>query len=267
MFNHQYSSFNVILDRVKRGKLYKELTVESALAYVIDCMRLIGSNNLYITKPARIEIKNYRGKIPADMQYILQCMRMYIGNREQYETAYTSYSNQSYSYVNKTTGIQKCMWFLPMTYGTDNFHSIYHATNSPDLKYKAEYTYTLNNNYIQTNFEEGNVMMAYKAINTDTDGMPLIPDNSSVQMAIEFYIKWKFLEDSGSDEPFVERTMNKAEQQYCWYVGQAGTSMESLSMDEYESFANMMSKLYIVENQHGNRLNDLGMQEFVRIQD
>lgn len=235
MFNHKYISINQIVDKIMRGKLYKELPYESAIDYAVEAYRLLASEKAEISLPAKLKIENYRAVIPENLERIIQ--------------------------VVKVSCDMKIM--QSMRYATDNFHSVLHCTNSPDLKCQSEYTYSLNNNYIITNFKDGYIFMAYKGLPTDDECNLLIPDNVNVKLAIEYYIKSRFLDDLGSDDNRIIRQQQKDEQEYCWYIGKAQGAMTALSMDEYESFANSMSKFFDTEDYYKSFMKNLGAQELI----
>lgn len=237
MFNHKYVSIKLIIDRIKRGAFYKELSFETALDYAVEAYRLLASEKAEVTLPAKIEIQDYKGVLPANMERIIQAVKVDSELKQM----------------------------VAMRYATDNFASILHCTNSPDLKCISEYTYSLNNNYIITNFREGHVFMAYKGLKVDENCMLMIPDNVNVQLAVEYYIKYRYLDDLGSSTPRVQAQQNSDEQQYCWYIGKAQAHMTNLSMDEYESFANSMSKMFL-EGTYRSFLKNLGAKELINNQ-
>ena len=262
MFNHKYVSLKQVIDRIKRGRLYRDLPYESAIDYGVQAFRLLASEKAEVTKPGKIEIINFRGKLPGDMERIVQTLAVDC--------------NMNYAY--------------PMRYSTGSLHSIRHCLNSPDINANASYinskkdsysnviakatnydandlTYSLNNNYIVTGFETGWVLMAYKGLLMDHDECtPMIPDNVNVLLAVEYYIKSRFLDDLGSDDPNIRRQHAKDDQEYCWYIGKAQDSMLGMSIDEYESFANSMSKFFDTEDYHKNFMNGLGAKELIRTQ-
>lgn len=238
MFNHQYVPIKQIVDKVKRGKLYKELPYESAIDYSVEAYRLIASEKAEVKRPFKILIEDYRGTLPPDLERVITVVKT-----------------------------DECLKSLSrMRYGTHNLQTAFHVLNSPDLKCISDYTYTLNNKHIHTNFESGYLFMIYTALPTDENCELLIPDNVNVQLAIEYYIKSRFLDDLGSDDAKIERQQQKDEQNYCWYIGKAQAHMTNLSMDEYESFANSVSKLFDTDDYSRTFLDTLGAPEYVRNQ-
>ena len=238
MFNYKYVNLKEIIDNVKRGRLYRELPYESAINYGVEAIRLLASEKAEVTQPAKLEIIDYRAKLPANLERIIQ------------------------------TAVVDCnmKYLAAMRYATDNFHSVRHCLNSPDMACSSEYTYSLNNNYIITSFKTGFVFMAYKGLAVDEDCQIIIPDNVNVKLAVQFYIRWRYLDDLGSDDPNIRRQKAEDDQQYCWYIGKAQGAMTDLSMDEYESFANSMSKFFDDSSYHDSFMNGLGVKETIRTQ-
>ena len=58
--------------------------------------------------------------------------------------------------------------------------------------------------------------------------------------------------------------MNRADQEYAWYVGQAQSELIMPSIDEMESITNMWNRLIDV-NQHRHGFLHEGTAEYIRI--
>lgn len=241
MFNGKYVSIKRIADKIKRGRLYKDIPFESVIDYGVEAMKLIMSESYFVTKPEFVEIKNFKGPLPCGFEYMISCSR-YMGKGKKNE-------------------------FIPMGTGTDTHHESYSVTKSNRLG-KTEnsvFTYSINTNKIFTNFEEGKLFLVYKAVHTDEDGLILIPDNVNVMLAVEFYIKYNYLNDLGSDEAQIQRRAEKDEQEYCWYIGKAQAASTNMTIDEMESFSNSLAQLFEDKNQFRQRLEYLHTQEFLKV--
>lgn len=241
MFNGKYVSIKRIADKIKRGRLYKDIPFESIVDYAVEAMKLIMSEKYFVTKPAFVNINSYKGSLPCGFEYMISCTR-YMGKGKKNE-------------------------FIPMNTGTDNHHEVYGITESNKLG-KTEnslFTYSINTGKIFTNFEEGKLFLVYKAVHTDENDMILIPDNVNVMLAVEFYIKYNYLNDLGSDEAIIQRRAESDEQQYCWYIGKAQAASTNMTMDEMETFANSLSQLFEDKNQFRQRLEYLHTQEFLKV--
>ena len=235
MFNTKYIEIDQIIDRIKRGNLYKEMSYETALDYAVDAYRLLNSEKAEVAKPYKVEIISYKGVLPDDFERVIA-------------TA-------------KTDNALTCLY--PMAASTSTLNSVRHCIGSPDLHCNSEYTYTLNNNYINTSFEKGFVFMVYKGLMTNCDGVPMIPDEVNTIKATEAYIKTNYLKDLGSDDPVVNRHMELEEQNYCWYIGKAQSAMTDLSYDEYRALANSLNGFFINEDHFTNFLSTMGVKQYL----
>lgn len=233
MYNSKYISIKEVTNNIKRGRLFKDLPFEAVIDYTVDVMRLIVNEKYMVTLPALIDVKQYKGPLPCGFEYMVQC---------------TKFDGKS---------------FYPMHTSTDNFSTVYNNTLKPSVG--TSYTYTLNNNVIFTDFEEGQLFIVYKSIPLDAEEYPMIPDNVNVKLAVENYIKFRHLENMASDEKVVERALQRAEQEYLWYVGKSRAAATNMTLDEMETFANSMSQLFVDPSQFKDRLQFLSNQEFLRI--
>jgi hypothetical protein len=150
----QYVNVRIILDKIMRHPLLQDLNFETVVDYTVDFMRIVGVPRMFKNKVATIEISNYRGALPCDWYETIQ-----IRDPETYET---------------------------YRYASDVFHISENKTPEVD------YTFMTQGNLIYTSLEEGEIEMAYQAIETDNDGFPVIPDNSNFQRALEGYIKKQY---------------------------------------------------------------------------
>lgn len=76
---------------------------------------------------------------------------------------------------------------------TGSFDVIRDNTNVGESNYGDDITYTVNSPYIDINFKNGYGLLSYKAIKTDEDGYPSIPDNEAVKEALYWYCETKGL--------------------------------------------------------------------------
>ncbi len=156
--------------------------------------------------------------------------------------------------------------YIPMRWDTNTFYKGYHGC---DLDYKchSNLTYTVNNNYIFTNFQSGRVCMAYKAIPLDKNGYPLIPDNESVIQYIKWFIGEKiafqlFLTDKYTEKKYDYFAMNL--QLYFKKAKNEGKMFANL--DQWESYKNMRIKSIKSPNEHNSFFGNMQLPE-MRIND
>jgi len=157
MLNPGYTSIERVIENVIRDTGFTDdINFPDIVEWVFIAQELINVPSTYIRKitdgntewgnPSPISILNHRGELPCDFHKL-------IGVRE--------YCSQ-----------------LPTVAET----GIYGASqNDPNIDHYSNITYTINNNYIFTNIEEGTLEMAYWSFPTDEAGLPMIPNEHLVQ--------------------------------------------------------------------------------------
>ncbi len=97
--------------------------------------------------------------------------------------------------------------------------------------------------WIYTDFEEGEIEVIYSAFQVDESGFPLIPDNESLLLAIENYIKVRHFTILVETGHLTDKVLDRAEQQCDWYMGQASNSFDIPTEDEAESLFDAIVRL------------------------
>ena len=221
----QYTNIRTILDRILRHPLMRELTLETAVDYSVDFIRIMGAPKMFLEKVECIEIKNYRAILPCDFNSIIQ-VRIPNGHA--------------------------------LRASTDSFHM------NPQ-KYGEDLTYKIQGNFIYTTFKEGYLELAYKAIAVDEEGYPLLPDNSVFLRALELYIKknwFTVLFDLGKITPQV---LQNTQQEYAWAVGQCNNEFNKLTLDEMESLKNSWVTLLQRTNEHATGFKYNSRKEKIKV--
>jgi hypothetical protein len=239
----QYISIKEILSRLFSNPLMEGLNEADVASYIADCISLIGAPMASEDKVITYTIENYRAFLPFDMLYIQQTRR--------------KNSNAS------TGQIQ----LFPMRYASDTFSSKYIEVGSPDFAEASgnyDWTYSLNNGWIYTNFSSGYVEQSYKALKTDEDGLPMIPDDAKFSLAVEWYIKYKWYTTLWELGKVSDKVLENAKQEYSWYVGGAGTRARLMSIDQAETFRGAFTKILGNSTAARNYFQDFGRQEFIK---
>ena len=158
---NKYVDVAYIIERVYRDNGFDlEVKYDEVVEWVWDIISLIGAPQPLIdritdgsdTMPKPIDIVNFRGELPNDLHSV------YLAR--DYDTK------------------------MPMVCKSSSF------LRDMDQLFvrESQYSYTLNNNYIFTSFEEGQVELHYKAFPTNSLGMPMVPDDIKFIMAVQAYI-------------------------------------------------------------------------------
>jgi hypothetical protein len=155
-----------IIERVYRDNGFDlEIRYDEVVEWIWDVISLIsvpqalidkvtdGSTDSAFPMPDPISIVNYRGELPVDLHHVVLA--------RDYESKMPMLCKSS-------------------PYIRDTENQLYVR--------ESQYTYTLNNSYIFTSFETGDVELHYKAFPTNALGMPLVPDDIKFIMATQAYV-------------------------------------------------------------------------------
>lgn len=229
----KYISLRQVLDDILDHPMLKDVSFERAVNYTVHFMRIVGCPRMFEERTALVEIENYRGLLPCDFNDIIQVR------------THSSCDRKNYGVFRHTT---------------DSFHMSDNKQDSFDLTYKIQ------GNIIFTSIKEGIIEIAYNAFAVDSDGYPLIPDNSSFIRALELYIKkqhFTVLFDTGKINNAI---LNQTLQDYAFAVGQAQSDLVRPTIDQMESLTNSLNTLVTRVNEHRSGFVNNGTQEKIRLQ-
>ena len=227
----QQQSIKVIFDKIMRHPLLQDLSIETIVDYSIDFMRIVGVPSIFEEKVEKAEVINYRSRLPCDYYQMIQ-IRALDPNHNILGT---------------------------FRYSSDSFHM---SDTKPEY---ADYSYKVQGNIIYLSVPNGLIEIAYQAIPIDSDGYPLIPDNSSFTRALEAYIKkqhFTILFDLGK---IGNGPLAQVQQDYAWAVGDCQSEFNRLTIDKAESFYNSWRTLIIRSSEHRTGFLHNGTQEKLKM--
>ncbi|KKL03939.1 hypothetical protein LCGC14_2621060 [marine sediment metagenome] len=212
-----------IIERVYRDNGFDlEIKYDEVIEWTWDVISLIGAPKTFVDKvtdgsqgmPQPIIIENYRGNLPVDLHSV---------------------------YLARDYDTKMPMILKGTTYLRDNEQLF--------VK-ESQYTYTLNDSYIFTSFEEGEVELHYKAFPTNNLGMPLVPDDIKFVMATQSYIAERIGLRLWMQDHISKQKYDKLESERLWYIGAAQTRGVTPSIDELEGMKNRYLRLRIHPDLH-----------------
>lgn len=233
MYNGKFVSVERIIENAIRDTGYDgELDYYDVIEWIGTALDLIGVNNSYVEKitngldgmPDPIVIENFKGVLPCDLHIIQSCRNFDSG--------------------------------VAMINSSDSFLKSY---SSAVGNHGNEYR--INNTYIFTSFQEGNVEMCYYAYPLDDNGMPLVPDNNSVILALQKFITERIDYRLWRQGKIKGDIYSHSQQEWMWYVGQASNYMNMPSIDEMESLKNNLCRLVRSNNYHTQYFKGLSNPE------
>lgn len=230
---HNYISIHQILSDILDHPMLKDVSFERAVNYTVQFISKVGCPRMFEEKTALINIENYRGALPCDYNEVIQVRLLSQCN-------------------GRSEGVFR--------YATDSFHTSEVKHHSYDLTYKIQ------GNAIFTSIKDGTIEIAYNAFVVDSDGYPMVPDNSSFIEALELYIKKKHfnvLFDTGKITPQV---YNQVCQDYAWAVGQAQSDLIRPTIDQMQAITNSWNTLIPRMSEHSYGFKENGTQEKIKLQ-
>lgn len=229
----KYISIKVVLDNILDHPMLKDMSFERAVNHTINFMRILGCPRMFEEKVALVDIRNWRGALPCDFNDIIQVR------------THSSCDGKNYRVFRHTT---------------DNFHMSNNKQDSFDLTYKIQ------GNVIFTSIKEGTIEIAYNAFAVDSDGYPMIPDNSSFVNALELYIKKKHFNVLFDTGKINQAVWNQVCQDYAWAVGQAQSDLIRPTIDQMEAITNSLNTLIPRVSEHRMGFINNGSKEKIRLQ-
>lgn len=229
----RYISLRQILDDILDHPMLKDVSFERAVNYTVHFMRIVGCPRMFEEKTALVEIENYRGMIPCDFNDIIQVRTHSSCDRKNYRV---------------------------FRHTTDSFHMSDNKQDSFDLTYKIQ------GNVIFTSIKEGTIEIAYNAFAVDSEGYPMVPDNSSFISALEFYIKKKKFNILFDEGKINQAVWNQVCQDYAWAVGQAQSDLIRPTIDQMQSITNSFNTLIPRVSEHKSGFVNDGSAEMIKLQ-
>lgn len=207
--NYKAVSCKRVIDKVfgAYGNLLSQHTdrlVGESIVWVGDAVESMGTVINLENKTAYLTITNGRTPLPCDLHLI---------ESVSYRGSWLRYGSQTFNY---------------------NLHCD-HCVNANISE--GDFSYTVNPNYINTNIADGEeICVFYRAIPTDEEGFPLIPDNYAASECVFWYLTQRLML-GGFEHPNRQITYEKVESNYIKYRTQAENQLEMFDIPRFESFA------------------------------
>lgn len=221
-------SINELIDEIYEHKLLRSIPIDSIIRKTVSFMKLVGAPNMFENKTAVLQIDCYRAALPCDFYKIIS-VRPGCGN-------------ESFSYRD----------------ATDTFFF------SDKKERNAGLTYKIQGNVIYTSTEDKPIEISYLSIPVDDLGYPMLPDNESFKRALIAYIKKEKFTDLFDEGKIQKESLQLAQQDYAWAVGDCDSEFHRMTIDEAESFYNGFSELVIRANEHASHFVGTGDKEIIK---
>ena len=219
-----YISIRQILDDLLADDMMKGLSLERAVNYTVEFIKVVGMPPIFETKVARIHIDNHRGEIPCDFYEVLQVKGV-----------------KGLAYLSAEG-----------SFGIEN-----RPNEVPTL------TYTIKGNVIFTSTKDHDIELSYRALMVDEDGFPMVPDNGTFPRALELYIQKRYFTTLFNSSKIPLNVLQNTQQEYAFYVGQAQADLIRPNVDQMESIKNMWTALLPRMHAHANGFKTVNSPEIL----
>ena len=220
------------MDRLLHNPLLKDISYERMIDETINFLEILKIPVFFGDKLFEGKLKDYRLELPCDMIYVKQVL---------------------------LNGV-------PARHATDTFHEHYHclqdsmiyAMREPYSFTCSDFTITMQNGYLHASLKNADVQIAYKAILTDENGYPMIPDHRAFTNALEKYIEHRHLRLLWQNGKVKDNVYTESQQEYSFAAGQCETAMRSLELSAADALFNSWKTLLTYDAHFGDRFKYLG---------
>lgn len=248
------------------SKIFRDLKpqddnwIDDAIEWIAEAMEHIGSYSQLEYKAKSLTISQYRAYLPCDLYQIYGVC--HEGRAMRYGTQTFDYNTHCDDCISTTSSNTNVFMNNVLFYANPNDPD---STEEPLIQAGqtiafGESTYTISNNWIKTNFEEGTIQLYYKGFPVDEEGFPMIPDYVEFKEAAYWYVRLKIAE-SGNQDPAGYSPMDIRRLLWEEKCTQARNKAEMPSVDQMESFKNQWVRMIPNINAHSTFFESLGRQE------
>lgn len=266
----QYTSIHVLHDKITRHPLLQNLSLETLIDYTIDFMRIVGVPTMFIDKVIHTETDNYKIKLPCD--YISLNQIKGHGGVYRYSTD-TFHLERKHHHDHHSTIAhevfhadhsacidcphqQTCQQYHYNVNGVECI-ALVHSTHN-HVHHRHNNTFIVQNNYIYLSHKHDCVDISYKALLTDEEGYPMLPENSNFMRALQAYIKKEYFTILYDMQIVSPQVLQQAQQDYAWAVGSCETDMLKLDLSKSESLLNAVVGILNKSNEFNDTFESNG---------
>lgn len=259
----QYITLHVVHDRVAQHPLMSTIPFDAILRYSIDFMRILGVPRIFVEKVV-CDTSDEKGriKLPCDFIDMIQMRgphKVYRYSSDTFHMAHEKHLPCSWQQVSDGGATRLVNVHHENDEFVSNTTAIVEEHTHPHCYSNYGDTFIIQNGYIYITRKHEPVEIAYHAIMTDEDGLPLVPDNSKFLRALVAYIKQEYFTVLFDTGIISDKVFNQAQQDYSWAVGACETEFQKLDLSRAESFFNSLNSMIPHTNQfnHSFRSNNV----------
>jgi len=233
------------------AKIYRDLDLKEEEAFMdfiewcAEALDFIHVYPQYESKPISFKVDAYKTELPCD----------YIGlDQISYKGVNLRPSHNSFGL---TTGTPSGQYYTRYSYNQSKIENAVFIDPSNTTYFSPGYSFKIENGWLKTSFNTGDVDMVYISQPMDDEGYPLIPDEISFKEALYWYVVYKYLYPKVLRGEISDKFYNDAYNKWQWYCNQAGAEAMMPDLTTLENIKRAYLSLKIKPNLFENFYNGL----------
>ena len=268
MMIDKYISVKAVLEQVYRDTGYQEeISHEDLIQWVIEGMDLLGYPLTYVPKiigykqDEAYDFTSYRVPVPCDFHKL---NAIAVNGFPAYPA-----TNQFHEMLDGA-----CCGFNNMTSSQED---IFYADYSGDYievgnfspqaaplanptTFDTMVTFTMNDSWITFNVEEGKACLAYWAFPLDSEGFPLVPDDTKYKIAIANYLIFKIDYRLWRGGYITDKVYQQSSDNWLWASGSASNHLKMPNVQQMETLKRSLIQLIPRFHEYQNFFRTLSSQ-------
>lgn len=245
MLSGNYIKLDEIIAEVYRDTgASEELPYDDMVVWAFEAINLIGANNYYINKYHCANIENYRVKVPCDFHQlhgvlINGCVPVYnteigVNIVPTERIIKDDINNITHIAISEGSYIDgKGLEFL---------------AGFPSHIYSVDLSFSINNSYITANVDCGTLDLFYRAIPTDEEGYPMIPEDMRYRKAVKSYLIYRLDYIMFRKGKITGDLFKHSEREWEFYVGSAANKAKMPDIHLTQAIKNSIMRLKSDDN-------------------
>jgi len=247
---YKYKSIKEIIDGIYRDyDSPEDLEVWDIIEWCAEALQLIGVGPQYTDQIAEMSVTNHMQPLPITFHSLTQIS--YNGNPLLLSTATMG--------PGPTVASGSTNFLNDVPVDADNF-----PLEVPGITPTNE-RYYIQNNCIYTSFESGIIVMAFKAIQVDDCGYPMIPDNVYYDKALKSYAQMMIDRQQWRKGNIPIAIYSDSKQDWLFYVKAAGNAALMPNIDKVENIKNSWVRLKPNINNYDTFFSGMNIREIKRL--
>lgn len=225
MFQGNYVTIKTVIEDIQRDTQYDhELNIYDVAEWAWKAMDLIGARVAMDEKEITVEINDYVGQLPFDF---------------------------------KSLNAVRTTDYVSMVPSPDLF---FDKNKEKDIARVSSFTYKIDNKFIFTDFEEGELQVSYNAIKTDDEGFPLVPDEARYVDAVASYIIYKMDYRAYRRGSLQRNIYEESKRRWFHNVKSAFTKMVTPDVNKAELMRRQMTNMISNQAAHNSGFRTLNIE-------